>query len=402
VRDDSLLCSRRSLAIELVTETYLPEHGGAPRVIHRFVELLRARSHDVVVVRPRQRREPRNSELAADVLVRSLPFPYDRTLRVGRPEIARLARRWTERRPDLVHVATQGPLGLGALLVARRRGIPLSTSFHTSFQQFAVHYGLRLFVPAIERYLRSFHNRADLTLVPSERARKRLVALGIERLSVLGRGVDQTRFAPTLRSQSLRRSLGIPTDVLALLYVGRLAPEKNVALAIRTARLVDAVRPARLVVVGDGPLRRDLSLAHPDVLFVGHKDGEDLARHYASCDLFLFPSRTETFGNVLLEAMASGLPVVAFDDAAAAEHIRSGIDGITVPLHRPERFTEEAVRLASNATLRGALGAAASRASRGFTWDRIGDALSEQLVAVAERSRSVSPLCSPLDVRRSL
>ena len=369
----------KSLDIDLVTETYPPEHGGAPRALHRFVELLRGREHQVTVVRPRQRHEAVASARATDFLVRSVAFPFDRTLRMGLPEVLRLTTRWQKKRPDLVHVATQGPLGAAAMFVARRLQLPISTSFHTNFHQFAAHYGVTVLVPAIVAYLRGFHNRAAVTLVPSERARKKLSELGFERLRVVGRGVDRGRFHPRRRSAGLRRSLGVGDDDLLLLCVGRLAPEKNIELAIESARAVNRVTSARLVFVGDGPLRAGLERAHAGVRFVGHKDGDDLARHYASADMFVFPSRTETFGNVVLEAMASGLPVVAFDDAAAAECIRSGFDGMTAPLDAPERFVEAAARVAADVCLRSALGSRARATSGAFTWDVVGDALAREL-----------------------
>ncbi len=367
----------RSLRIDVVTETYPPEHGGAPRVLHRFVELLRARGHRVTVLRPRQRHEAHAGD---DFLVRSLKFPFDPTLRMGLPEARRLTRRWRGERPDLVHVATQGPLGASALFVARRLGLPVATSFHTNFDQFVAHYGIKFLVPAIVGYW------VAVTLVPSESARTRLAALGFKRLRVVGRGVDGARFHPNQRRLEIRRALGIRDDELALLSVGRLAPEKGIALAIEAARAIRATRPARLVVVGDGPLRRTLSAANPDARFLGHLDGDDLARHYASADLFLFPSRTETFGNVVLEAMASGLPVIAFGDAAAAECIQSGVDGVTVPLESPASFVDAAVRVASDDDLRSALGRAARSKSAAFTWDAVGADLARELTSVVTSS----------------
>jgi glycosyltransferase involved in cell wall biosynthesis len=337
----------------------------------------------VTVLRPRQRHEQHAGD---DFLVRSLAFPFDATLRMGLPEGRRLTRRWRGERPDLVHVATQGPLGASALFVARRLGLPVATSFHTNFDQFAAHYGIKFLVPAIVRYLRAFHNRVAVTLVPSESARARLAALGFQRLRIVGRGVDGARFHPNQRRLELRRALGIRDDELALLSVGRLAPEKGIALAIEAARAISATRPARLIVVGDGPLRRALSAANPDARFLGHLDGDDLARHYASADLFLFPSRTETFGNVVLEAMASGLPVIAFADAAAAECIRNGVDGVTVPLESPAAFVDAAVRVAADDDLRSALGRDAHSKSAAFTWDAVGADLARELTTVVTSS----------------
>jgi glycosyltransferase involved in cell wall biosynthesis len=158
-------------------------------------------------------------------------------------------------------------------------------------------------------------------------------------LAILGRGVDTKLFGPARRSEELRRSWGAAPESPVLLYVGRLAPEKNLDVVVRAAEAAMATRPdAVLVLVGDGPMRADLERRLPDACFAGMRTGQDLARHYASGDLFVFPSTTETFGNVTTEALASGLVVVAYDYAAAREHIVDGRNGVTVPLDDAEAF----------------------------------------------------------------
>ena len=204
-----------------------------------------------------------------------------------------------------------------------RLGIPLTSSFHTNFPSYGRHYGFGWLEPLAMRYLRSFHAAAGVTIVPTRQVHDQLAAAGFQHLAIVGRGVDTTTFHPGRRSDALRRSWGAgPADLVALV-VGRLAPEKNVPLAVRAYRAMAEVRPGtRLVLVGDGPERARLQAALPEAVFTGMLRGDALAAHYASADVFLFPSLTETFGNVTLEAMASGLAVVAYDDAAAAQHIR--------------------------------------------------------------------------------
>src|SRR5262249_33562815 len=199
----------------------------------------------------------------------------------------------------------------------------------------------------IAAYLRGFHNASCGTFVSTERLRVELGAAGFERLSVLGRGVDHGRFDPARRSAALRAEWGAGADDLVVLYVGRLAAEKNVELALEAYRAMRQVRPAmRFVGGGDGPLAAALAGAHPDLGFRGFRTGDDLAAHYASADVFLFPSETETFGNVTLEAMASGLAVVAYDYAAAHVHVEPGVTGVLAAPGDARGFVAAATALA--------------------------------------------------------
>lgn len=339
----------RSRHICIVSETYPPEINGVALTLSHLVKGLRARGHVVSVVRPRQRRADgaNGSHDAAMTLVRGLPLPGGANLQFGLPAGRAVRRAWARHRPDVVYVATEGPLGWSALSSARRLGIPVVSGFHTNFHSYSQHYRVGWLRHLIFRYLRGFHNRTHGTLVPSVDQRDRLRTLGVHNVSVLGRGVDSHRFTPDRRCADLRSQWAVTENDLVVLYVGRLAPEKNLPLAIAAyhamRRESDAVK---CVIVGDGPLRASLQAAHPDLIFCGLQTGEPLATHYASADLFLFPSETETFGNVTLEAMASGLVVLAYDYAAARTHIRHGETGILVPYGDTRAFIDSAARLA--------------------------------------------------------
>jgi glycosyltransferase involved in cell wall biosynthesis len=203
--------------------------------------------------------------------------------------------------------------------------------------------------PLIFGYLRRFHNRSTGTLVPSPELRERLQCLGFNNVHVLGRGVDNELFAPQRRSAELRRQWGVSSNDLAVLYVGRIAPEKNVKLAVNAYRAMkQSSGSLKFVVVGDGPAGGALQRENADLIFCGLRTGEQLAEHYASADVFLFPSETETFGNVTLEAMASGLAVIAYDYAAAKMHIRHGETGVLVPYGDSTAFVESAAKLVRN------------------------------------------------------
>jgi glycosyltransferase involved in cell wall biosynthesis len=239
---------------------------------------------------------------------------------------------WTRRRPAAVYVATEGPLGYSAVLTARRMGIRVVSGFHTNFHGYLRHYRAAWLRHVALGYLRHVHNLADATVVATEALRERLHALGFANLAVLGRGVDTELFSPARRSAGLRVAWGVAENELVVLHVGRIAPEKNLALAIEAYRaMARDGRAARFVVVGDGPLRGAVQRANPDLIFTGVLTGERLAAHYASADVFVLSSETETFGNVTLEALASGLAVVAFDDAAASVHVADGVSGALAP-----------------------------------------------------------------------
>ena len=333
----------------VVTETYAPEINGVALTLGHLVKGLRARGHVVSIVRPRQQAAdpaagPHDPALT---LVRGFPLPGYEALRFGLPAGARLHARWSSRRPDVVYVATEGPLGWSAVRTARRLGIPVLSGFHTNFHGYARHYRAGWLRQGVARYLRTFHNRTDGTLVPTHELRDHLRSAGFQKLTVLGRGVDGRLFNPARRSAALRRAWGASESDLVVLYVGRIAPEKNVELAVRAYHAMRRIAAAtRFVVVGDGPSRPALQEGLPGVPFRGELTGEALAEHYASADVFLFPSETETFGNVTLEAMASGLVVVAYDYAAARAHIEPGRSGVLVPYGDADVFVEAAVALA--------------------------------------------------------
>lgn len=346
------------LDIAFVTETYPPEVNGVAMTVGRLVDGLRALGHRISIVRPRQ--HDGDCGDVGDLALAGLPLPGYPGLRFGLPAGGRLARQWRHKRPDLVHVVTEGPLGWSAVNTARRLGIPVTSGFHTNFDRYSVHYGVGWMRPAVSAYLRSLHRRTRATLVPTEALAADLAGEGISGVRVVGRGVDTVLFDPARRSEILRDTWGGAPEDLVCLYVGRLAPEKNLALVRRSFSAIRAVQPnARMVWVGDGPSRQQLEADHPDHRFVGTRVGVDLAEHYASADLFLFPSLSETYGNVVAEAMASGAPVLAYRSAAAAELITSGTNGVTVAPGDEAAFIGAALALIED---RGALRSMAGKA----------------------------------------
>jgi glycosyltransferase involved in cell wall biosynthesis len=386
--------------LALVTETYPPEVNGVAMTLSQLVAGLEARGHAIEVVRPRQDGErrvsgrERQAGRVTEWLVPGLPIPFYQTLKMGLPVWGALRRRWVAAPPDIVHVATEGPLGLAALRAARRLGLPVTSSFHTNFHHYGRHYGLNKLRAAIMTYLRWFHNRTGCTMVPTEEMRTQLAAHGFARLAVISRGVDTVLFSPDKRSRELRAGWGAAEGDPVFIHVGRLAAEKNLGLAVETFLLLQRLEPrARCVFVGDGPERVALQRKYPQFHFAGVRRGRELEVHYASADVFVFPSTTETFGNVVTEAMASGLVVLAFDYAAARQHVRNGVNGMTVSLDDPRMFTAAASGLLMRRAAWAALRTAARASALDITWDRIVARFEDELLrAQAGRSAGAAPV----------
>ncbi|GFM94088.1 glycoside hydrolase [Pseudomonas cichorii] len=385
------------LHVTLITETFTPEINGVANTLGRLCDGLRLRGHQVELIRPRQGEE---AGFAADdlMLCRGWPIPGYPGLQWGQSSMHKLLRRWQRRRPDVLYIATEGPLGLSALRAARRLGIAVISGFHTNFPQYTQQYGMGFITRLLTHYLRWFHNRSRMTLVPSISQKMELERRGFERIELLSRGVDSQLFHPSRRSQALRENWGLQVGDTAILHVGRLAPEKNLGLLKTCFETLKASYPRRtlkLIVVGDGPQRAPLEQQIPDAIFCGTQRGEALAAHYASGDLFLFPSLTETFGNVVLEALASGLGVVAYDEAAAGQHIRHGHNGALAMPGDEEAFIDAARWLVedSEALRRVRLNARKHASRQG--WTTIIDQFEQQLLSVNDseaRERSVKPV----------
>ncbi|MBI3432195.1 MAG: glycosyltransferase family 1 protein [Hydrogenophilales bacterium] len=385
---------RPQLRIAVVTETYPPEVNGVAMTLGRLVDGLQVRNHQVQLIRPRQHSDdqPQPTATLSEHLQRGIALPRYEGLKMGLPAKAALTRLWTRQRPDVVQIATEGPLGWSALAAANKLRLPVASDFHTNFHSYSSHYGFGLLRRAIVAYLRKFHNKAAVTLVPTEGIRRELLAHGYENIEIIGRGVDTQLFHPGRRDQALRTHWGVGENETAALYVGRLAAEKNLALVFRAFDAMREAHPAtRLVLVGDGPERASWQARRPDAIFCGTQIGEALAAHYASGDVFLFPSLTETWGNVTIEAMASGLAVVAYDCAAAEEIIRHGENGLKAPPEDEATFVAQALSLASDTARQRRLGTAAAARAAQLSWDAIIDSFERVLLRLAHPEPAADP-----------
>jgi UDP-2,3-diacylglucosamine pyrophosphatase LpxH/glycosyltransferase involved in cell wall biosynthesis len=311
------------MRIDIVTDTFAPDVNGVAMTLGRLCDGLRRRGHLVHVIRTGEA-GGRGETVAA-----SVPLPGYKEVRVGLPGSFKLRKRWTKRRPDAIYVATESPLGISALKTANALEIPVATGFHTNFHQYMEQYRLGGLQPAAMAYLKKVHSRANLTMAPTRDVVDMLLREGFQNVRLLGRGVDTELFHPAKRDTALRASWGARDGSPVAIIVGRIAAEKNLPFAMECFRKMRERLPdLACVVVGDGPLREKLQGEHSFVHFAGVQTGEDLARHYASADILLFPSETETFGNVLLEGMASGLVTVSHDYAASGRHVAHDRNGL--------------------------------------------------------------------------
>jgi len=386
--------------LAIVTETFPPEVNGVAMTFGHIARELGRRGHEVTVYRPRRRDLPAAGTHPefVEVPLPGVPIPGYPLLRLGLPAHGSLRRMWRAQRPDLVHVVTEGPLGASAVTVARQLGLPVTSSFHTNFHTYTNAYGFGFARQVTLRWLRHVHNRTRRTFAPTAELCDELAAAGFVGLQVLSRGVDTLHFDPRRRSAELRAAWGAGADDPVVLHVGRMAAEKNYELLFRAFDAMRAANPrCRFVLAGEGPLRARLQQAHPECLFAGFFSREEIGRYYASADIYIHASLTETFGNVLTEAMTSGLAVAGFDYAAARIFVRHDVNGLVAPCDAPDALVAAAVRLATDEPLRLRLRLAARAALVEQSWENVIARFEADLLAVVAEasppsvSRDVAP-----------
>jgi glycosyltransferase involved in cell wall biosynthesis len=381
------------MRVSIVTETYLPQVNGVSRTLSQLVRHLKQAGDAVQLIHPRY---SGSTPEEGDYAVRAWTLPFYKELHLPIPPFGGAHRAIGSFRPDLIHIATEATLGLSVLRMALRERIPVVSSFHTNFDQYSEHYGVGWARGTIWRYLRWFHNQTRETYVPSPTTIADLEARGFERLRLWPRGVDCDLLRPDRPGRArVREALGFGPDDVVIGYVSRIAVEKNVAYLVKALELVAEARPGvRFLFVGDGPARAEHEARMGSrACFVGYKSGEDLADHYAAADIFAFSSLTETFGNVVLEALASGLPVVALRAGGVGDIVRSGENGFLLePDQPPEAFARTLLALVDDASLRRRLAQAALAHAAGQSWHTIMEGLRQRyLQVIGERTARPEP-----------
>lgn len=377
------------MRIALFAETFAPQVNGVARTLARLVAHLRLRGHEVALVTPRLAAHAA-ADTALHVQLPALPAPFYPEIRLGRSLDRASALRLATFAPDLVHVTGEAFVGWSGRRWALEQGVPLVTSFHTDIPTYLADYGFRVLEKQAWAFFRRLHEHARLTFAPSRTTLAQLRANGFHpRLRLWSRGVDAALFAPAHRDGGTRRRIA-PGARHVVLYVGRLAAEKRIGVLLDAWDLVRRGLPggATLVIVGDGPEGAALrARTDADVRFTGVLCGAALAEVYASADLFVSASDTETFGNTVLEALASGLPAVVAGRGGVTEIVRDGVDGLHAAAGDPRSFADAMLRLLRDDTLRARMGMAARSAAQARGWESVLDGL------IADYREAAAPAC---------
>lgn len=384
----------RSMRILFCTDTYPPQVNGVSVVTALSVQGLRARGWDVEVIAPKY--PDRNQVVFAPDLLRnqltsipSVPLPGYNDIRLAAPARGTVRAVVDRFKPDVVHSATEFVIGRLGQRAALQRGITVTTSYHTDFAKYTASYGVPFLRGTVQRWIRRFHANAARIFTPSEPARGDLLALGLHDVEVWGRGVDDTLFHPSKRSFALRQRLS-PGNAFTFLHVGRLAPEKGIAVLLNAFAIVEQALGSdsvKLVVAGAGPSLAGLRERAPsNVTFLGNLDRQrELPALYASADAFLFASTTETLGLVVLEAMASGLPVIATPAGGVADNLRDGDNGLAFPAMDAKACAAAMLRLVEDQALHRTLCEGARKWSERRTWEHEMDRLDASYREVLSR-----------------
>jgi glycosyltransferase involved in cell wall biosynthesis len=387
------------MRIAFFTETFLPKIDGIVNTLCYLLDHLSDRGHASLLFAPRG--GPAQFAATPVVGLRGVRFPLYRELKLVPPTI-NVRQPLEDFQPDLVHVLNPVSLGVAGLRHARQLNVPVVASYHTDAPGFARRWGLGLFAGPLYAYSRWIHNRADLTLCPSRYTQAQLQAQRFQRLMVWTRGVDTSRFNPLHRSLSWRERLsGGHPEAPLLLYVGRVSFEKRIEW-IRP--VLQAIPEARLAIVGDGPARVHLEWVFADTptQFIGYLRGHELAQAYAAADAFIFPAANETLGNVVLEAMASGLPVVAARSGGVLDNVIDGQNGLLFDPDDQGSLVQQTQRLITDPELAARLRRAACEYAVTHTWSEVLDDLLDNYAALIEHHRLPLPRRAESRLKRKL
>ena len=322
--------------------------------------------------------------------VPAVPFFLYKDYKMGLPYFNGIFSKLDEYRPDMIHIVSPTLLGLYGLNYAHSRNIPVVTSYHTHFVSYFSYFGLSGLEKVGWNFLQWFHNRCLKTYVPSPSACQELETRGIQNVELWQRGIELDRFSPSLRNNELKSAIGVDEDCPVLLFVGRLINHKDLNDLVDAHHLLNAQGfKYKIVIVGDGPMRNELEQKLSQAHFTGYQYGQDLARWYASSDVFVFPSTTETFGNVILEAFASGIPAVGVAKGGVADIINHGRDGLIAKPNDPVDFAKQISYFLSHPDERYQYGRIARETAKTYSWKAINTRLLQSYENVIRASESV-------------
>lgn len=375
------------MRLALFTDTFLPQTNGVSLTLQRLTTHLNRRGIEHLLFSPKS--APEDSYADPIRPITSIPFFLYPECRLALPNMSSIQSELNAFRPHLLHMATPFNIGLCGLRYARKHALPHVASYHTHFDRYLNYYRMKRIVPLYWKYMKWFHRSCDANFAPSNETLNSLRSQDFNRLKLWSRGIDCDLYTPKNRSRAVRERYGITAPVL-LLYVGRIAPEKDInTLAQAIQQMPESIQSQiHWLIVGDGPLLPEMRAQAPhNVTFTGYKHGEELAQLYASADLFVFPSSTETFGNVVLEAMASGLPVMAVNEGGVKDLIIPGRNGILVDPRSPNAFIREISACVEHPLKLTAMGFEGRQLALGRSWENIFDHLIKDYEEILENRR---------------
>lgn len=381
------------MRIAYFTDTYLPQINGVSNTLAKLGDYLSDRNIEHMFFAPYYTEKmisPTNSPIAR---FKSINLPFYPECRLSLPQYANLCRIADKFKPEIIQLTDPFGIGLAGLRYARDRGIPIVSSFHTNFDVYLKYYNLEYLEEIIWGFLKWFHGFSKLNLCPSQDTFNVLESKGIENLRIWSRGIDRIKFNPNQRSLDIRYRLKAKGKMI-FLYVGRMAAEKDLDILLDSIDIVNAsyADKAQFVFVGDGPYAKTIKeRSYDNVVCTGYLKDQELSAMYASSDVFVFPSSTETFGNVVLEAMASGLPVIAVNSGGVKDNVINDYNGLMCTPRDTQSFSNAIIRLIENRQLKKTLAVNAREHAGTKSWNTIFDQLVIDYCSVLEKSPSRFP-----------
>ena len=378
------------MRIAYFTDTYLPQINGVSNTLKKVGDYLNDRDIKHMFFAPHFNEKQINPDNSPVARFKSISLPFYPECRLAIPSYANLCRIADKFKPDIIHLTDPFGIGLAGLRYARDRGIPIVSSFHTNFDAYLKYYKLEYLEGIVWGIFKWFHGFSELNFCPSQDTWELLDSNGIQNLRIWSRGIDTSTFSPNYKNRNIRYRLKAD-DKIIFLYVGRLAAEKDLDILMESIRIVNSSHADKVqfVFVGDGPYAKQMKeRSYDNVVFTGYLKGQELSAMYASSDVFVFPSGTETFGNVVLEAMASGLPVIAVNSGGVKENVIHDYNGLMCPPREATSLAGAIIRLVEDKPLIEALATNAREHATTKSWSNIFDQLVSDYSSVLEKSQT--------------
>lgn len=374
------------MKIALFSDTYLPQINGVTNTLNKLIQYYDTMGIEYKIFIPKYEMELKSHNIESFYSIKFFMYPENR---VAFPNSFRISSTLSTFQPDIIHIMTEFNMGMAGLNYGKKHGIPTVTNYTTNFPQYADYYKINILKESIWNYLKWFHSQSEITLCPSIITQTLLHSHGIYNTKIFSRGIDYKSFHPLKRSNQLRKKLGIMSKI-AFLYVGRVSAEKDLDILCSSYHEIDKRYHENvvLIITGDGPYLEKCKQIFPaNTIFTGFLKGKELAEIYASCDIFVCPSSTETFGNVVLEAMASGLPVIGADAGGVGEIIWHGVTGLKFRERDAKELAKCMKDLVEDIDFRDHLKENGREFAENRSWENIFDGLNDTYHEILEKTR---------------